>query len=492
MEEALLPVPMPVKEERRGERWRWRWRERMRSWKAEMNEEGRKLGYLAGPMVAVSLSQFMIQVASNMIVGHLGKLALSSAAVATSLTSVTGFSLLLGMASGLETLCGQAFGAQQYHNLGTQTYRAIFTLLIVCLPISLIWASMANILSFIGQDPLISYEAGRYAVWMIPSLFAYAVGQPLIKFLQAQSLIFPMLFTSVATLCIHIPLCYVMVYFSGLGNVGAALSISISYWLNVVMLGLYIRYSASCEMTRSPITREAFRGINEFLRMALPSAVMICLEWWSFELLILLSGLLPNPEVETSVLSICLTSITLLFTIPYGFGAAVSTRVSNELGAGNPERARSTVHVVMFIAVAEAACVSATLLASHRILGYAYSNDEEVVSYVSKLVPLVCISVITDGLQGVLSGIARGCGWQHVGAFVNLGSFYLIGIPTAVTLGFFLHMGGRGLWIGIVCGSVCQSTLLSLITSFTNWQQMANKARERVFNEKAAVENDLT
>lgn len=28
------------------------------------------------------------------------------------------------------------------------------------------------------------------------------------------------------------------------------------------------------------------------------------LEWWSFELIILISGLLPNPQLETSVLSI--------------------------------------------------------------------------------------------------------------------------------------------------------------------------------------------
>lgn len=70
------------------------------------------------------------------------------------------------------------------------------------------------------------------------------------------------------------------------------------------------------------------------------------------------------------------------------------------------------------------------------------------------------------------TGVARGCGWQHLGAYVNLGSFYLIGIPTAVTLGFFLKMGGRGLWMGIVCGSISQTTLLILITSFTNWQEM--------------------
>jgi multidrug resistance protein, MATE family len=179
------------------------------------------------------------------------------------------------MASGLETLCGQAFGAQLYHKLGTQTYGAIFTLLVVCLPISLIWASMGKILTFIGQDPLISHEAGRYAVWMIPSLFAYAVVQPLVKFLQAQSLIFPMLFASFAILVIHVPLCYILVYFSGLGNVGAALSISISYWLNAIILGLYIRYSASCDRSRSPLSAAAFKGINEFLRLALPSAVMV-------------------------------------------------------------------------------------------------------------------------------------------------------------------------------------------------------------------------
>lgn len=81
-----------------------------------------------------------------------------------------------------------------------------------------------------------------------------------------------------------------------------------------------------------------------------------------------------------------------------------STRVANELGAGNPEGARSAVRVVMSIAVTEAVIVSGTLLASRRLLGHAYSSEEEVVSFVAAMIPLVCISVVTDGLQGVLSG----------------------------------------------------------------------------------------
>lgn len=68
-------------------------------------------------------------------------------------------------------------------------------------------------------------------------------------------------------------------------------------------------------------------------------------------------------------------------------------------------------------------------------------------------------------------GIARGSGWQHIGAYVTLGAFYLFGIPAAVVLGFPLHMKAKGLWIGIVIGSVIQSTSLSLITGLTDWRK---------------------
>lgn len=38
-------------------------------------------------------------------------------------------------------------------------------------------------------------------------------------------------------------------------------------------------------------------------------------------------------------------------------------------------------------------------------------------------------------------------------------------------LGFVLHLRGKGLWIGFIAGSILQSTLLCLITGFTNWKK---------------------
>jgi MATE family multidrug resistance protein len=69
------------------------------------------------------------------------------------------------------------------------------------------------------------------------------------------------------------------------------------------------------------------------------------------------------------------------------------------------------------------------------------------------------------------TGIARGCGWQHIGASINLGAYYFAGIPVAILLCFILHLRGKGLWIGVLTGSTVQATLLALITGSTNWKK---------------------
>ncbi|XP_074278792.1 protein DETOXIFICATION 12-like isoform X1 [Silene latifolia] len=443
-------------------------------------EEMKRVSYIAGPMVAVLLSQYLHQVVTQMMAGHLGELYLSSTALAISLSTVTGYSFLMGMASALETISGQAYGAQQYKKLGTQTYTAIFSLALVCIPISILWINMGQVLVFIGQDPSIAHEAGRFSTCLVPGLFAYAILQPLNRYFQVQSLVMPMVLSSCTSLCIHILLCWLLVYKSSLKNLGAAISMSICIWLNAIFLALFMKFSPSCEATRSPLSMEIFHGIAEFFRFAIPSATMTCLGWWSLELQILLSGLLPNPELETSVLSVCLTTTSTLFSMPYGIGAAASTRVSNELGAGNSQRARTAAGAAMIFAAANGLIVSSVLFGTRRVFGYCFSSEKEVIDYVTTLAPLVCVNVILDSLQGGLSGIARGCGWQHIGAGVNLAAFYLIGIPISAILGFWLQMRGRGLWIGIICGAIVQFALLAIITGCTNWEKQANKARERL------------
>ncbi|KAL8052934.1 hypothetical protein ABFS82_05G037900 [Erythranthe guttata] len=455
-------------------------------------EEMKSVGYLAGPMVAVTLSNYLLQVISMTMVGHLGELSLSSTAIAMSLAGVTGWSLLLGMASALETLSGQAYGAEQYEKIGTQTYTAIFSLIVVCIPLSILWICMGDVLVLLGQDPLISREAGKFIVWLTPALFGYATLQPLLRYYQMQSLITPMLISSCVTVCFHTILCWLLVFKSGLGNIGAAIAMSLSIWMNVVILGLYMKFSAKCRKTRAPISMKIFHGVGEFFRFAVPSALMVCLEWWSYELVILMSGLLTNPQLETSVLSVCMNTVYTLSGIPYGLAAAGSTRISNELGAGKPREARISLIALMLLASISAITLSTILFATRNVFGYVFSNEAEVVDYLSNMAPLLCFSVILDSLQGSLAGVARGCGWQDIGAYINLAAFYLFGIPIAGILSFWFSFRGKGLWVGVLSGATMQTLMLGIKASCTNWEKEADKAKERLVQaESLSVEGGL-
>lgn len=440
----------------------------------EIFAEVKKLLVLAGPLMSVNFSLFALQVISVMFVGHLGELALSGASMATSFASVTGLSLLMGMANALDTLCGQSYGAKQYYILGIHMQRAMFVLLLVSVPLTFIWANAEHILVLLGQDPEIAAEAGSYARFMIPTIFAYGLLQCQIRFLQAQNIVLPMMLSTGITTLLHLFSCWILVFKSGLGNKGAALANAISYWINFLLLAVYVRISPSCKSTWTGFSNEAFQDTWKYIRLAIPSAAMFCLEIWSYEIMVLLSGLLPNPKLETSVLSISLNTCWMVYMIPLGLSGATSVRVSNELGAGRPQAARLAACTAVFLVATEGTIAAIILISVRKLWGYCYSTEEEVVGYVAKMLVLIAGSHFLDGIQSVLSGIARGCGWQNIGAVVNLGAYYLFGIPAGVILAFVYHFGGKGLWSGITLAVFAQALLLLIVTLLTNWEKEVN------------------
>lgn len=181
----------------------------------------------------------------------------------------------MGMGSALDTLCGQSYGAKQYHMLGMHMQRAMFVLLLVSIPLAFIWANTGPILLAVGQDPDISAEAGVYARFMIPSLFAYGLLQCHVRFLQTQNIVFPMMISSGITALLHFLVCWILVFKSGLGNRGAALANSISYWINVLLLAIYVKFSPNCKKTWTGFSKESLHDVFNFIKLAIPSAVMV-------------------------------------------------------------------------------------------------------------------------------------------------------------------------------------------------------------------------
>ncbi|KAL2621763.1 hypothetical protein R1flu_001968 [Riccia fluitans] len=444
-------------------------------------DEVKKAFELAWPLSLFNVAGFSVLVITLMFVGrHGGELELSSASIATSFSAVTGFTIMLGLASTMETLCGQAYGAKKYHLLGVYLQAAWIVGFAVGVGVLCLWLNMETILKAAGQDPVIARMAAKYLIYMVPGVFGAALIQPIVKYLQSQSVVIPLLVIAILTVIIHIIACQIIIGTLNFGYTGGAVSTTFSYTCMLMLSCVYTWGSGKFHKTWTGFTWDAFSYVGVYLKLAVPSTCMLCLEYWTVEFLVLAAGLLPNPELQLSLLAIGLNTTNLAFNVPLGLSAAVSTRVANELGAYRPLAAKLAGKVIFGISISCAICIATSMILARHIWGKAFSNVEEVISSVADLMPLIAISAIFDGIQGVLSGIARGSGRQDMGAIINLTAFYIVGLPSGLFFGFVWEMSGKGLWIGLLLGQCLQSLLMLVLVTTMDWEKMSEEAMKRI------------
>jgi len=216
------------------------------------------------------------------------------------------------------------------------------------------------------------------------------------------------------------------------------------------------------------------------VRLSLASAVMLCLETWYFMSLVLFAGYLKNAEVSVDALSICTNIVGWGVMVAVGCNAAVSVRVSNELGAAHPRTAKFSVVVVVIFSFLTGLLLALVLIIFRQQYPALFSNSTEVKKLVYDLTPLLAACIIINNVQPALSGVAIGAGWQAVVAYVNIACYYIFGIPLGLTMGYKLNMGVTGIWIGMMTGTVIQTFVILWIVYRTNWNKEASIAGQRI------------
>ncbi|GKV14574.1 hypothetical protein SLEP1_g25428 [Rubroshorea leprosula] len=149
--------------------------------------------------------------------------------------------------------------------------------------------------------------------------------------------------------------------------------------------------------------------------------------------------------------------------VAMGMNAAVSVRVSNEWGAGHPRAAKLSLVV---------AVISSFMI--------------DVQELVKELTPLLALCIAINCVQHVLSGVAVGAGWQAVVAYVNIGCYYIFGVPLGLILRYKLDFGVKitafppRIWCGMLSRTNLQTIVLFVTIYKTNWNKEASIAEDRI------------
>ncbi|OWM80972.1 hypothetical protein CDL15_Pgr007003 [Punica granatum] len=413
--------------------------------------ESKKLWYILGPSIFSRLANFSMFVSTQAFAGHLGEVEL--AAMAITITVIIGFNFgfMLGMASALETLCGQAFGAKRYHMLGIYVQRSFIVLFVCCFLFLPLYIFAAPLLRLLGQSDAVAELTGELALWVIPTHFSFAFIFPLVRFFQSQLKTPVIAFAFLLGLTANVAASWLCTYVLGFGVFGLALCLALGWWLVVFgMLGYAM--CGGCPLTWKGWSVEAFSGLWEFIKLSVASGVMLCMNISDWELM-----------------------------IPIAFFAATGVRVANELGAGNGKAAKfaAIVSVVQSTIIGIFFCMLVMVLRSR--IAFIFTSSADVIEEVSKLSYLLGATILLNSVQPILSGVAVGSGWQAYVAYINLGCYYGIGLPLGFLMGWVFNLSIMGIWGGMIFGGTAvQTVILSIIVVRCDWEREAEKAQQRV------------
>ncbi|CAA2997925.1 DETOXIFICATION 27-like [Olea europaea subsp. europaea] len=435
--------------------------------------ESKKLWFIVGPAIFCRISIYSMNVITQAFAGHLGETELAAISIVNNVITGFTFGLLLGMASALETLCGQAFGAKRYHMLGVYMQRSWIVLFLCCILLLPFYIFASPILKLLGQPQNVAELSGYVALWMIPIHFSFAFQFPLQRFLQCQLKNSVIAWVSLFALIVHLVVSWLFVYGLSLGVVGTAVTLNISWWVLVVGMLLYV-VCGGCPLTWTGFSIEAFSGLFEFLKLSVSSGIMLCLENWYYRILILMTGNMKNAEIAVDALSICMAINGWEMMIPLAFFAGAGIRVANELGAGNAKGARFAAIVSVTTSVVIGIFFCLLIIIFHNAIGSIFSSSKPVLDAVNKLTVLLAFTILFNSVQPVLSGMAVGLGWQARVAYINIACYYIVGLPVGFLMEWVFHQGVEGIWAGMIFGGTAfQTLIIAVITVRCDWEKEA-------------------
>ncbi|XVF66195.1 hypothetical protein PTKIN_Ptkin10aG0016000 [Pterospermum kingtungense] len=461
---------------------------------AEAMEELKRITDIGFPIAAMSLVGYLRNMILVVCMGRLGSLELAGGALAIGFTNISGYSVLSGLAMGMDSICSQAFGSRNMSVASLTLQRTILMLLLASLPIGLIWFNLEPLMLSINQNPDITKVASLYCRFAIPDLIANSLLHPLRIFLRSKGTTWPLMWSVLVSTIFHLPITILLSFTLRLGVPGIAISTFITNFNTLFLLLCYMFYTRSSthdhvlekESILTPLTppspsSTALLDRKEWgvlLRLAIPSCIAVCLEWWWYELMTILAGYLPEPRVALATSAIMIQTTSLMYTLPTALSASASTRVGNELGAGRPNRARLAGVVAIGLALLTSLFGLIGTILGREAWGRVFTKDNEVLELTMIVLPIIGLCELANCPQTTSCGILRGSARPGIGATINFYSFYMVGAPLAIVLGFGWGLGFVGLCYGLLGAQfACVVSILTVVFR-TDWERESLKAEE--------------
>lgn len=457
-----------------------------------MKTEAKVLLKYSIPLIITFLLQYSLTVASVFSVGKLGSHELAAVSLSSMTANISGYAIIQGVSTCLDTLCAQSFGRKEYNKVGLHFMRCNYLLLMLFVPMFILWFFLSDmiLLSIVGEDQArLCHLAGKYLKILslgLPGFILFENGK---HFLQSQGVFHASTYVLAVCAPINIILNYVLVWDStiGMGFIGAPLSVVISNYLMFILLYLYIFFvkGYQCWPKHSLFNKVYFQKWRKMIDLSIPGVLMVEAEWLAFEIITFTASQFGTQTLAAQ--SIVSTSCVLLYQIPFAMSIAASTRIAWFIGAASKKAAIIATRTTMIAALVTGTLTGSILFTFRTSLPKLYSEDPVVIKLAAKVLIVGALYQVNDCLNCLASGVLRGQGRQKIGGYLNLFAYYVIALPVAFFCSFKLEMELLGLWIGMMVALFILSITELYFVIFSDWDHIINECINESINDDGSI-----
>jgi MATE family multidrug resistance protein len=418
---------------------------------------------LALPIMLGQVSQMLMGIADSMMIGRVGTVELAAASFTGAVFNLI-FIGCIGLMQPGSVLVARANGAGRPDEAGLWLRHARWMAWTAGLGLAGLMAASLLVADRFGQPAEVVAAMGPYYALIAASLVPAMLFQVDRQFSEALGRPWEPLFILLAGSALNVLLNWMFIYgrlgapawgLTGAGVATLVARVAVVAALRVWLAG--VRAFAT-ETAAARVARVAKARVREMLALGIPMGAALFFEGAAFSGAAVLSGWLGTVPLAAHQIAISCASLT--FMVPLGLSIALTMRTGEAVGAGRLDRVRPMAVGATVLTCATAAVSTAAFVLFGEVVAGAFSRDAAVVTLAARVLVIVAVFQLFDGLQVVFAGSLRGLTDVKAPLAAAFLAYWALALPAGWWFGVRGDGGLEAIWLALAAGLAVAAVLL--------------------------------
>jgi len=426
---------------------------------------------LAYPVIIGMIGHTLVGFVDNAMVGQLGTSELAAISLGNSFVFLA-MAFGIGFSTAITPLIAESDAKKNKSNTKSILSNGILVCIFLGAVLTIIVLIAKPIIYYMGQSEEVVNLAYPYITLVAISLFPLIIFQSFKQFSDGLSFTKIAMISTVIANLINVVINYILIYgkfgFPKLELVGAGIGTLISRVIMVLIIIYLIKSNPKINQYLDNLFSLKYSSIitKKIINLGYPSALQMMFEVGFFISGIWVCGIIGINYQAANQIALNLSSLT--FMVALGLSVAATIRIGNQKGLNDYKNLKRIAISIFLITILIELIFALIFIIFSDLLPWLYLENNnnfdvlETVSLASKLLIIVALFQIFDGIQIVAQGALRGIQDVKIPSMICFLSYIIFGVPIMIYLGLYTDLKATGVWIGFLIGLMIASVLLSI------------------------------